>query len=82
MKAITEKDTECIVTSFSQNRKGTIMEGYAITDKEVEEITIKNLQKKDNGVHIYRAIIPRGTECEYDNYTAYSKGIIVGEEIL
>ena len=69
MKAITKKDTECIIVSFSPIKEGTIMEGYAVIDKEA---AIKN-KKEDGSLHLYNAIIPKGTECHYDNYTSYAK---------
>ena len=78
MKAITKKDTECIIVSFIPIKEGTIMEGYAVIDKEA---ALKN-KKEDGSLHLYNAIIPCNTVCAYDNYTAYAKGIIVGEEIL
>ena len=42
MKAITKKDTECIIVSFSPIKEGTIMEGYAVIDKEA---ALKNKKK-------------------------------------
>ena len=77
MKAITKNDIRCIVSSFSTIKEGTVMEGYAIIDRSA---AINN-KKEDNSIHLYDAIIPSGTEINYDNYTAYAKGIIVGKKI-
>ena len=77
MKAITKNDIRCIVASFDPIKEGTVMEGYAIIDRAA---AINN-KKEDNSIHLYNAVIHSGTEIHYDNYTAYAKDIIIGNEI-